>query len=704
MKYNKFNAFTLAEVMILLLTLSILIAAFSPIFTRRYNNVTSDEVWSFVAGDANYDAYNDAVNKRFTAQSFIGLTPANKGAVTTMSQNDDGQTLYSKLVIGASNKVKVNLAEHRQNQMQFRYGDSAAGDLVGALFAGNQNLLLGGLYRNITNNALRNTSYGSGTMSSIKSALDNTAVGYRALEDLEGGARNTAVGYLSGIKIKGQSDNTFIGHSAGSEASSESSTMIGNNSGFKASGSQNTAIGNNTLTKVSGSQNTAVGNNSLKELGTGSGNTAVGFNSLANLASGSNNTAIGDNTGLVNTKGSNKTFIGSYSGSQIPDTTTRSFKSGLFTDDIERVFIGTYPREAVSDTDYPGAVIEVHNNKTKNINSHPIPNVGNESVVINGNLIVRGQTYLETLLFRESNMKNQTRLNMPKGLVLYGMKDALRDPKDGNKTIKGFMAYDGIKRTGASVANCRGAKRHAFNDVRPNCICTAVVDNNSITTNFAYSTDNTSRSYDWFSKTNTSNCTNGWDSDNCCEETRCDHKAASYTDKSTGANVNLEHCDEGCSTGMKGVDKPYAHMQVDGISANGSCCPVLTSDIRLKNVGQAFTGGLNEIRKINIYNFTFKNDVNKLPQVGVIAQDLKMIFPNAVSKDSKGYYRIRWDEMLYAAINSIKTLNSKIEKLASKIVTDKNRVAELKKDNAELNATLNKLADEITILEAKKRK
>ena len=58
MKYNKFSAFTLAEVMILLLTLSILIAAFSPIFTRRYNNITSDEVWSFVAGDSNYDAYN----------------------------------------------------------------------------------------------------------------------------------------------------------------------------------------------------------------------------------------------------------------------------------------------------------------------------------------------------------------------------------------------------------------------------------------------------------------------------------------------------------------------------------------------------------------------------------------------------------------------------------------------------------------------
>lgn len=453
MKYNKFSAFTLAEVMILLLTLSILIAAFSPIFTRRYNNVTSDEVWSFVAGDSNYDAYNDAINKRFTAQSFIGLTPANKGAVTVMSQNDDSQTLYSKLVIGASNKLKVSLANYRQNQMQFRYGDSAAGDLVGNLFAGNNNILLGGLYYNITNDALRNTAYGHGAMSHLKNGLDNTALGHKALENLEGGARNTAVGYHAGVNIKGQSDNTFIGHKAGAEATSYSSTMIGNNSGLKDSGSNNTAIGNETLTKVSGDRNVAVGNYALQNLGSGSDNTAVGFNALANLTSGSNNTAIGDNTGLVSTSASNKTYIGSYSGSQIPETTTRSFQSGLFTDDVERVFIGTYPKEAVSDSNYPGAVVEVHRPTGRNGSSQPIPNVGNESVVINGNLIVRGQTYLETIIQREGsiNASGGNRINMPKALVMYGSRAALKN--DSNKTLYGFMAFDGTDRTRNSIAN-----------------------------------------------------------------------------------------------------------------------------------------------------------------------------------------------------------------------------------------------------------
>lgn len=711
MKYNKFSAFTLAEVMILLLTLSILIAAFSPIFTRRYNNITSDEVWSFVAGDSNYDAYNDTVNKSFTAQSFIGLTPANKGAVVAMSTNNDSpaQTIYSKLIIGASNKTKVSLIEHRQNQMQFRYGDSAAGDLVGALFAGNENILLGGLYKNITNNALRNTAYGSGTLNEIKSASDNTALGYKALEALESGSRNTAIGYHTGSKIKAQNDNTFIGHSAGMNASSNSSTIIGNGSGLDISGSLNTAVGNNTLTKTSGSQNTAIGNNALKELGSGSSNTAIGFNALKNLTSGNNNTAIGDNTGLVSTSASNKTYIGSYSGSQIPDTNTRLFQSKLFTDDVERVFIGTYPREAVSNNNYPGAVVEVHRPTTTNTSVQPIPGVGNESVVINGNLIVRGQTYLETLIQRENsiNASGGDRAKMPKALVLYGTKQALKN--DDKKVLYGFMAFDGTDRTRNSIANCFGKKRHAFNDVRPNCICTGVAGRGQGTnTSFQYaSSAGVSRSYDWFTKANGSNCIDRWDNGNCCEESGCADRAASYTDKSFNTGVALEHRDEGYSYGQKGNDQPLAHLITDdmgGMTANESCCPVLTSDIRLKNVGNAFTGGLDEIRKINIYNFTFKNDVNKLPHVGVIAQDLKLIFPNAVSKDNKGYYRIRWDEMLYAAINSIKTLNSKVEKLASKIVSDKNRVAVLKKDNAELNAKLDKLADELTVLEAKKRK
>lgn len=99
------------------------------------------------------------------------------------------------------------------------------------------------------------------------------------------------------------------------------------------------------------------------------------------------------------------------------------------------------------------------------------------------------------------------------------------------------------------------------------------------------------------------------------------------------------------------------------------------SDIRLKNVGEPFTAGLNELEKLNFYHFTFKNDKDKTPQVGVIAQDLQKVFPQAVSKDDGGWLTIRWDEMFYAAINAIKELNTKVCAIAKdvtnlKTVTD----------------------------------
>lgn len=99
------------------------------------------------------------------------------------------------------------------------------------------------------------------------------------------------------------------------------------------------------------------------------------------------------------------------------------------------------------------------------------------------------------------------------------------------------------------------------------------------------------------------------------------------------------------------------------------------SDIRLKNVGEPFTAGLNELEKLNFYHFTFKKDKDQVPQVGVMAQDLQKVFPQAVSKDDGGWLTIRWDEMFYAAINAIKELNTKVCSIAKdvtnlKTVTD----------------------------------
>ena len=132
------------------------------------------------------------------------------------------------------------------------------------------------------------------------------------------------------------------------------------------------------------------------------------------------------------------------------------------------------------------------------------------------------------------------------------------------------------------------------------------------------------------------------------------------------------------------------------------------SDKRLKNIKKESDYGIDELKNIKVYNFTFKNDKNKEPHVGVIAQDLQKVFPESVKKDDNGYLMIRKDEMFYAMLNSIKQLDTLVHGIINeiKIVLEKitgldNRVQQLEKENKLLkeqieamNKRLEKLEDD----------
>lgn len=122
------------------------------------------------------------------------------------------------------------------------------------------------------------------------------------------------------------------------------------------------------------------------------------------------------------------------------------------------------------------------------------------------------------------------------------------------------------------------------------------------------------------------------------------------------------------------------------------------SDIRLKNVGEAFTAGLNELEKLNFYHYTYKKDKDKVPQVGVMAQDLQKVFPDAVSKDDGGWLEIRWDEMFYAALNAIKELNAKVCAIAKDVATLKTTTDEHTQALEAQAKTIEEQQDEIKAL------
>ena len=142
------------------------------------------------------------------------------------------------------------------------------------------------------------------------------------------------------------------------------------------------------------------------------------------------------------------------------------------------------------------------------------------------------------------------------------------------------------------------------------------------------------------------------------------------------------------------------------LTLSGENFTVYSSDRRLKNVGEKYTAGLEELKKLDFYHYTFKKDETKAPQVGVMAQDLQKVFPDAVIKGDDGYLKIRLEDMFYAVINAVKELDTKICGIVSNITdikatieSQQKTIDSLKEENAELKNEIKEIQKRIDKLE-----
>lgn len=404
-KRNK-SAYTIAEVMIVLLILTVIFAAFAPIITKRKlsSYKSSNAIWNKYNETKGFDAYFDPSNTKNTGTAFFGVKPDSYGAVTSTL------TPLSRVVIRSG---PVTSGNKLQRQIQFRFGRLSGnadkkkyGKFAGTWLMDRQNVLLGGAYPNIDNTpdnieARDNVAIGYQSMNALKNAQGNTALGLSALSENISGKYNTAIGYNAGSALHADyntyigagagekasgSRNTAVGYQAGYENSGSVNVFVGTNAGRTGSGSYNVGIGYDALRSVSGNYNVAIGTGALKNLTTGSYNTAIGYNACSEVTTGSHKTCIGYNSGPgANTRTGYMSETGSWSIGQ-----TVSDYLGSKTDNLERTYIGGRPYNYGGD-----AVMEIHN--VGGTNSNLINNPGvksNTTTVINGNLIVRGRTIM----------------------------------------------------------------------------------------------------------------------------------------------------------------------------------------------------------------------------------------------------------------------------------------------------------------------
>lgn len=118
------------------------------------------------------------------------------------------------------------------------------------------------------------------------------------------------------------------------------------------------------------------------------------------------------------------------------------------------------------------------------------------------------------------------------------------------------------------------------------------------------------------------------------------------------------------------------------------------SDRRLKaNIVPLPENSLEKIRKVNIYDYTLKDDDHKAPQIGVLAQEHKNVFPQDVRiEPTSKLYAVGLDWMIYTMLDAIKDIDKNVQNLQIKMnayIKDfmglKSKVAKLEAQSKALN-------------------
>jgi len=95
-----------------------------------------------------------------------------------------------------------------------------------------------------------------------------------------------------------------------------------------------------------------------------------------------------------------------------------------------------------------------------------------------------------------------------------------------------------------------------------------------------------------------------------------------------------------------------------------------TSDKRLKREIKDATKGLDAINAIQVRNFRYRKDnrynMDPTPsRVGVIAQELEQVFPEAVKENAHGHKTVSTDSINWALLKAVQELSARVEELES---------------------------------------
>ena len=660
--------FTLAEMMIVMLILTILLAAFTPLMTKRKQYVDSSSPWKW--------------------------SPANNSDIYYgMGQN---QTV----LVGKKNKVsfddalkpRLSIKNPNSTTRPFLSFQGSGDDAIAHLFIP-QNL--GSIY--LTKNPNNTSSFKLGKE-------HNTIIGINAGTVLEGD-NNSALGFEA-LRVSKGSDNTAVGvHALRSNTTGKENVGVGRNALYhNTTGRSNVAVGPYSLMSTrdngnngegTGSYNVAVGHYAMFSNQTGIGNVAIGAgtgdiftNSLSNddhfvLKNDGTLSSADDLAKFAYTISPNNAKVSNISG--LKHIYAFDYATGTSTNNTSltntNALNGVHLMKPAYDPDN-GRLFYVLNMSagddlgggagTPSLSTgfSPVSTTSGTGGALSSNIkgnynVAIGSHALSKNVYGSWNVAIG-----PGAAYMMGNKDK-GAPYNGNK----FYFSEGNVAIGAKALlnNRRGSANTAIGMGA----CSGITDGSNKTCLGAGSGPNEGAL-----------TANNGERMNLAE---------TYIGDYPGNDTNHRVYVHGnrIEIGTRGSGN-YIKLNASSIMSNVDL--TRSSDLRLKNLKGENNDGLAKIRQLKVYNYTFKDDKVKTPHVGVVAQELRKIFPQAVSEDKstkEKYLLIRNEDMFYAMVNAIKELDTtlqnivkQVKEITLQIANYDKQIKALQKENKELKTKL----------------
>lgn len=139
--------------------------------------------------------------------------------------------------------------------------------------------------------------------------------------------------------------------------------------------------------------------------------------------------------------------------------------------------------------------------------------------------------------------------------------------------------------------------------------------------------------------------------------------AAYQSESITAASTGWYHFYGTSSTGTVANIAIFGNGNVQ--NANNSY-GALSDESLKENINDA-TPKLDDLLKVQVRNYNLKNDPDKTKQIGVVAQELELIFPAMVEADSGGIKGVKYSVFVPMLIKCIQELSAKNDALEARL-------------------------------------